>query len=337
MRVEWHTLRGGDLAAFWTTVDFLDGRLSNASTVEWAMNLAPGRQAERLAIAHVLHWNGLSSLKDPWGPIWGLIEESSWSDVVEFGTASDHEIRQRIVAGDRTGTLVSMISALVAARLRVESRSVFAEERNGPPKVPGDVMHVSLTGDRLVTPDAIGLSTIDEVTFLVALANGLEGAMRRGMDAGRRIGWDGTHQSMWRLGLLHHIRFDAEAAEGDDSDAFHRGIAPSVKLLFAVVERIATLDVSEAKLFIGAWRQRATPIDARLWATAAENPLLVSIKEVEAFLLSIDDRMFWDIHVYPEVATLRARRFRELSEQAQEAIAKRLQDLPPSEHWPSYG
>ena len=44
--------------------------------------------------------------------------------------------------------------------------------------------------------------------------------------------------------------------------------------------------------------------------------------------------MFWDIHVYPEVATLRARRFGVLSEQARDAIANRLLDLPPRSQWP---
>ena len=333
MRVEWHTLREPDLAAFWTAVEFLEGRLSDATTVQWAVNLGPGRRAERLAIAHVLHRSGVSGLGDPWRTVWGLIEESFWGAELEFGTASHHEIRQRIVGGDRTGALVSMISTLVAPRMRVEPRSVFAEERDGPPEVLGDVMHASLTSQPLVTPDAIGLSAIEEVTFLVALANALEAEVRRGMDAGRRIGWAGTHRSMWRLGFLYRIRFDTGTAEGDDSDAFHRGIAPAVKLLFAVVERIAALDVSAAKPIIGAWRLRDTPIDTRLWATAASNSSLVSIEEAEAFLLSIDDRMFWDIHAYPEVATLRARRFGELSEQARDAIANRLQDRPPSSHW----
>ena len=335
MRVEWHTLREPDLAAFWTAVEFLDGRLADATTVQWAVNLGPGRRAERLAIAHVLHRSGVSGLGDPWCTVWGLIEESFWGDVLEFGTASDYEIRQRVVGGDRTGTLVSMISGLVAPRVRVEPLSPFAEERDGPREVPGDVMHASLTSQRLVTPDAIGLSAIEEVMFLAALANALEAEFRRGMDAGRRIGWDGTHRSMWRLGRLYRIRFDTGVAEGDDSDAFHRGIAPAVKLLFAVVERIAALDVSAAKSVIGAWRLRDTPIDTRLWATAASNSSLVSIEEVEAFLRSIDDRMFWDIHTYPEVATLRARRFGELSKQAREAVVKRLQDLPPSD-WRSH-
>ena len=333
MRVEWHTLREPDLAAFWTAVVFLEGRLSDASTVQWAVNLGPGRRAEQLAIAHVLHRNGVSGLGDPWRTVWGLIEESFWGAELELGASSEYEIRQRIVGGDRTGALVSMISTLVAPRVRVEPRSVFAEERDGPPQVPGDVVHASLTSQRLVTPDAIGLSAIDEVVFLAALANALEAAVRRGMDAGRRIGWDGTHRSMWRLGFLYRIRFDAAAAEVDDSDAFHRGIAPSVKLLFAVVERMAALDVSIAQPIAGGWRMRATPIDTRLWATAASNPLLVSMDQVEAFLLNIDDRMFWDIHVYPEVATLRARRFGELSKPARGAIATRLQNLPPSSHW----
>lgn len=333
MRVEWHTLREPDRVAFWTVVAFLDGRLSEASTVEWALTLGLERRAERLAIAHLLHGKGVAGLGDPWATVWGLIEESWWGEVLEFGMASDYEIRQRISAGDRTGALVSMIAGLVAPRVRVEPPSPHVGKRHGPPTVPGDVMHSSLTSERPVTPDAIGLSAIREVAFLTALANALEAEVRRGMDAGRRIGWDGTHRSIWRLGFLYRITFDDTADADNDSDAFHRGIAPSVKLLFAVVARIAALDLSVAASFVGAWCLRGTLIDVRLWAAAASSPSLVSVEDVEAFLLGIDNRMFWDLDVYPEVAALRARRFGELSDQARQTVAKRLQDLPPADRW----
>ena len=160
-------------------------------------------------------------------------------------------------------------------------------------------MRVSLTSARPVTPTAIGLARIDQVPFLTALANALEAEVRRGMDAGLRIGWDGTHRMVGRLGLLHRIRFDAGAADDEDSDAFHRGIAPSVKLLFAVMERIAELDAAAATPFVESWRRRATPIDVRMWAAVATDPSLVSAPDVEEFLRSLDDHLFWDVHGCP--------------------------------------
>ena len=71
MRVEWHTLGLSDRAAFWTAVEFLDGRLADASTVEWVLRLDLDRRAERLAIAHLLHGKGVTSLGEPWATVWG--------------------------------------------------------------------------------------------------------------------------------------------------------------------------------------------------------------------------------------------------------------------------
>ena len=331
--MEWTTLGVPDREAFWTAVDFLDGRLAERSTVEWALGLTRERRAERFAITFLLHRQGVVGLGEPWVTVWGLIEESWTVEAPESGVSSDHEIGRRIAGGDRSGALVPLIAALVAPRVTVAPRGRWGAEPNDPPQLPGDLMRVSLTSARPVTPTAIGLARIDQVPFLTALANALEAEVRRGMDAGRRIGWDGTHRLVGRLGLLHRIRFDAGAADDDDSDAFHRGIAPSVKLLFAVMERIAELDAAGATPFVESWRRRATPIDVRLWAAAATNPSLVSAADVEEFLRSVDDHLFWDVHGGPEVARLRAQRFAHLAPTAQEAIIRRLQGLPSAHHW----
>ena len=331
--MEWYNLGVSDRETFWAAVDFLKGRLTDGSTVEWALGLGLERRSERLAIAHLLHRDGVVALGEPWVTVWGLIEESWSAETPESAMSSDHEIGRRIAGGDRSGALVPLIAALVAPRVTVAPRGPWGAEPNDPPQVPGDVVRVSLTSARPVTPTAIGLARINEVPFLTALANGLEAEVRRGMDAGLRIGWGGTYRLVGRLGLLYRIRFDAGAADDDDSDAFHRGIAPSVKLLFAVVERIAALDASAGLPFVESWRRRATPIDVRMWAAAATDPSLVSVTDVEDFLLSIDDQVFWDVHGCPEVATLRARRFSRLSPRAQETIIRRVQGRPPTDRW----
>ena len=331
--MEWYSLSVSDREVFWTTVDFLDGKLCDVATVDWALELALERRAERLAISHLLHREGVAGLGEPWVTVWGLIEEKWRGEAHESSTLSDYEIGRRIAGGDRSGALVPAIAALVAARVSVASRGPWGTEANDPPQVPGDVIRVSLTSRGPVTPTTIRLALIDEVPFLAALANGLEAEVRRGMDAGRRIGWDGTYRLVGRLGLLHRIGFDAGVPDDDDSDAFHRGIAPSVKLLFAVVERIATLDASAAMPFVESWGRRATPIDVRMWAAAAADPSLAPARSVEDFMQSADDRVFWDIHACPEVAKLRARRFVHLSSTAQAAIIQRLQERPPADRW----
>ena len=198
----------------------------------------------------------------------------------------------------------------------------------------GDLVRATLTSRRLLHPDEIGLREIEDVEFLSAIANALEANLRYGIDAGRRIGWDGSRERLWILGFLHHVEFPVENRSGADSDTFHRGIAPSVKLLFAVVEQIFAANPSAALPFVKIWNLFRTPIDVRLWAAAASNALVDSGEVVESVLLSLDDGEFWDLHTHPEIATLRARRFGEFSGNAQMKIALRLHNLPPSDFWP---
>ena len=334
MSTEWRELSPAEQTTFWTTEAFIKGRLSDAETVEWALNLGPARRPERIAVAYVLHSDGLTSLSEPWTTVWCLIEESWLNEPVDEHGSVSFEIKQRLAAGERSGVLAKMISELVAPRVCVEPPSALYERTQGPPQEAGDLVRATLTSRRLIHPDDIGLGEIDNVEFLTAVANALEANLRYGIDAGRRIGWDGSRKRLWILGFLHHVEFPVKNKSGADSDTFHRGIAPSVKLLFAVVEQIAAVEPSAALPFVKIWSLFRTPIDARLWAAAASNAPVVSGEEVERILLSLDDGEFWDLHTYPEIATLRARRFPELSGNAQKKIALRLQYLPPSEFWP---
>ncbi|MCY3839116.1 MAG: hypothetical protein OXH09_10810, partial [Gammaproteobacteria bacterium] len=182
----------------------------------------------------------------------------------------------------------------------------------------------------LVKPQDLGLLGVKSIEFLMAVANTLEASMRYGMDAGRRIGWDGGEQ-LWPLGQLHRIEYNDER---NDADEFHSGIAPVVKLLYRVVEHLAELDAEAASPFVKGWGLQRSPIDVRLWAASAKNRALASPREVGEFLLSLDDRQFWDLHVHPEIAAMRARRYSELDLQTQAAIVSRLREKPPRSHWP---
>ena len=51
-------------------------------------------------------------------------------------------------------------------------------------------------------------------------------------------------------------------------------------------------------------------------------------------LLSLDDRRFWNLHDYPEIAEMRAKRFGELDPHQQTALTDRIRKLPPRNQWP---
>jgi hypothetical protein len=60
----------------------------------------------------------------------------------------------------------------------------------------------------------------------------------------------------------------------------------------------------------------------------------VPAAEVTKFLLGLDDTKFWDLHVFPEIAELRAARFCDLDQKTQEVLAIRLRKGPPRNFWP---
>ena len=75
------------------------------------------------------------------------------------------------------------------------------------------------------------------MSFLVALASALDATVNQGLDMARRTGWDGA-SDLWRLGSMHRVRYARYPHEDSgqrEFDTDHRGIAPSVKLLHAVV------------------------------------------------------------------------------------------------------
>src|SRR5258707_11459875 len=100
----WAYLDEQDRSAFRSAHAFLNNRLAEASTVEWAAELGPDKRIERIAIEHLLDSQGAEIVKEPWATAWRLIEES-WSEKpVEHGpSTSIYSVQARLGAGDRSG------------------------------------------------------------------------------------------------------------------------------------------------------------------------------------------------------------------------------------------
>ena len=207
MSLAWTQLPERERAVYWSTYSYLDGRLADTATVQWALQLSVERRAERFAIASVLHKTPNTSLSEPWATVWELIEESWLGESTRLAAGSASGIRRRIRGGERSASLIAEISVLVSPRLEVRRRTSMIEEEADPPTVPSDIVYATLTSEHPVKPGEIGLPEIQEITFLTALANALEARMRYGTDAGRRVGWDGTSHQLARLGLLRRVEF----------------------------------------------------------------------------------------------------------------------------------
>lgn len=234
---------------------------------------------------------------------------------------------------------MTAIVNLVAPRLKVEPIDSFTWRFIKKPRRPKKVEHLlsaSLTSRHLLDLNHLRLSELMDVSFLVTLANALEATMSHGLDMARRIGWNGTSDT-WQLGSMHRIRYARYPLEDRgqrEPDATHRGIAPSVKLLHAVVTRLCELEPETARQFVQRWRLSGSPVHIRLWSEPTLNCRLISAQAVQGFLLGLDNHQFWGLHEFPEVAELRAVRFSDLELETKRAIIRRIRRLPPHNYWP---
>jgi hypothetical protein len=340
MIARWANLKGADYSIFRATVAFLTGRLSERSTIDWALQLKPNDGAKRAALLDLIDGLGGNKVVEPWRLAWRLIEESWNSPTIENETSSRTlHISRKLKAGDRSGLLVSEIVDLVAPRLEVKPFSEWELHFRKRPKRPrsvDDLFSMGLTSGEVINPKTLGLPSIRDIEFLIALANGLDATVISGLDIGRRIGWDGK-RNPWRLGILNRVYYvpkGSRPAGEHEPDEFHHGIAPSVKLLHFVVSHLVELDTVIAIEFADRWRRLDSPIHTRLFAALARDPRITSASDAAKFLLSLDDGYFWNQNVNPEVAELRATRFNDFARADQTTLISRLRRMPPRTQWP---
>ncbi len=329
-----------DRAAFRATTAFLNGRLEERATVDWALRLQPNDTIKRLALFELINSPHLREISEPWRSAWRLIEES-WSKPTDqfFGSTDAIHVQHRLSAGDRSGPLVTSIVELVEPRLKVEPFSDLHLSFRAPPKRPKkveDLFSTGLTSGGKFDSSVLDLGSVTDKLFLLSLARALDAVVSNGLTIAQRIGWDGE-RNLWRLGQLHRVYYvpaSERHIEEHEPDKFHRGIAPSVKLLHAVVSRLIDIDISTASEIVRRWELRESPVHLRLWAAISRNTLVTPANEVGAWLLQLDDQHFWNLHDYPEIAELRAARFGELGSHEQAALVARIRKRPSRTLWP---
>jgi hypothetical protein len=333
-------LNDSDRLAFRALSAFLVGRLDQRATVEWALRLTPGDRVKRDALLDLIDGAHGNRIVEPWQTAWRLIEES-WKGqpITEDTTSHVYNVARRISAGDRSGALAADITEIVSPRLSVQPFSEGDLLNRKLPKHPRSIdqlFSARLTSGQVIDPQAIHIDQVDHIAFLAELANRLNAAVAAAIDLARRIGWDGERR-IWQIGQLNRVYYVPESARNageHEPDEFHRGIAPSVKLLHFVVSRLVGLDIGIAVTFVHQWKVLQSPIHMRLWSAASRDRRIVPADEVGAVLLAVDDRLFWNQNVNPEVTELRATRFGELRSTDQMAILARLRKQPPRDHWP---
>ena len=335
----WSSLNERDRASFRAAIACLDGRLAERDTVDWALRLKQSDSISRLALLDRIDSPDGQAIGEPWLSAWRLIEECWSNPAVDRASMGAFQNQRRLHAGDRSGSLVTAIVDLVRPRLKVEPFSDMHLRFSKPPKRPrtiADVFSAGLTSGDVVDLGVLRLAQVNDRDFLVSLANAVEAALTSGLDIARRVGWDGERH-LWQLGQLHRVYYvpiiERQTAE-HDPDQFHRGIAPSAKLLHSIVARLVDIDISTAIAFTSRWKLISSPIYLRLWAALSRDPRVTLANDVGNSLLSMNDRCFWNVHDYPEIAEMRAKRFSEIDANKQLALTDRIRKRPPRNQWP---
>jgi len=337
MRPSWLFLNDKDRDSVRALMSFIDGRLAERRTVEWALEAKPYEMVKRVAILQSLLYREGNELKEPWRTAWRMIEESwDYTDLQMSSAAEAHRVQRRVLAGERTGALIAAIVSLVQPRLKVSLRSDAASPATTKPiRRVEDFLYASVDSHELVDLNVYRIDNVDDVAFLVSLATALEAAVNHGLSIGRRVGWESDHK-LFRLGQLYYVGYQQRANDGQnwDVDKFHHGIAPAVKLLHAVVKRLSDLDRGQANAFVVRWKHTPNPVHLRLWASLSQIDWMTTAAELSATLPYLNDREFWDIHTFPEFAELRALRFGEFSQASQAKMITRIKKGAPASFWP---
>ena len=341
-----------DRARFRTVTAFLENRLAEQETVDWALRLGPDSQIERAAISELLVTSGAPRLRDPYATAWPLILES-WTRPVtgDFPVAALQRIRERLQGGERSGSLADTIAGFVAPRLEVkplQARPVPPARRSRRPKKVGDLLSASLTSIFLAVSYGghrldLGLEETGDAAFLRAVASALTSAVDRGLYLACRI--YGTAEDEWppmasplRVYFVppRRVAHDRDGSGGPsfEPDAAFGGVGPAVKVLHAVLQRIVELDAGMARSIVAGWRHSDMAVYRRLWAAVARNPDAVSAAEVGEFLTRLDESDFWNYPCFPEFAELRAVRFGGLEPETQGLILGRLRKGLPRRIFP---
>ena len=347
----WASLNESERERVLVAKAFLAKRLSERDTLDWAVRLERDRHAERFAVDDLLNGHPVHTLKEPYATAWRLIEEG-WAHggTDRRPSLAVHDIRRRLGTGERSGALVTAIANLLAPRLEVkplEDRPWGAVKRPRHPRRFNDLLAASLTSVSIHRDFGrrgmeFGLAEVSGIAFLTALASALMAAVDRGLHVACRI--YGEDDRRWghpgKPARVYFMHFgdgpDGQAGPGsggNEPDAFNRGVAPSVKFLHAVVLRIADIDRRVAMPFLWRWRFSESSIYRRLWAASARDARLASAEDVGNFLAALDESQYWDVNAFPEIAELRAVRFRDFDHGGQAANVRRLRRGPQRKYW----
>ncbi|MBO9166798.1 hypothetical protein [Rhizobium sp. L245/93] len=311
-----------------TTWAFADGRLEDMAVLEWAAGLSPDHEPERSSLRD-LFYHRVKGIAEPFALAWRCVFEY-WQRPDAETNHEKYLIRRELKQGGTQREIIQLIVDAIRPSLKIETskryKSLSGEKPPEKPKLLRHLIWASISsGDRL-TPKDIDLDQISDRNFLFELAMALNTALLSGLNLGRMIGSISESMDMtnWQVQRVYYVPAAQFPVGGGEPDRHRDGFAPVTKLMFAVTERLASIDVAAARRIVSSWDSGEWKLYRRLWAAAARNPDLISPDEVSTFLETVDDIEFWRPGTFPEIAELRAVRWGDFSAATAARLEKRL-------------
>ncbi|NTF98209.1 hypothetical protein [Rhizobium rhizogenes] len=316
-----------------TTWAFADGRLDDSAVLTWAVGLTADHDAERTSLRDLFDQR-VNMISEPFALAWRCVFEYWQRPDVETNL-DKYMIKRELKLGGTQREIIELIVELVRPWLKIDTskhyHALSGEKLPNKPKLLKHLIWAKISsGDRL-TPKDIGLEDISNRNFLVELGAALNASLLSGLNLARMIGSiaDGVDSTNWQVHRVYYVPEAQFPPGGGEPDRHGEGFAPATKLMFSVLERLATIDVEASRRLVLSWDTSEWKLYRRLWAAAARNPHLAVPAEVSEFLETIDDEEFWWSSSYPEIAELRAVRWSEIpADRAPRLEARLLKGQP---------
>jgi hypothetical protein len=331
---------------------WIQDRLHERRAVEWATSALKrirgelGNELVSLFAFLDEHAQRQSGLDERCKIVWKLLHRAARENVGGNGGYVAFELRQEL-----KGTIVQPETAdrvieVVRPRLRAEPLSAWAQKEEGREDQPlrwvdwtfkaqgGSLSSMEATFGRTQLrhlPEGILLRLVERGTDALADAYRVAGEVMwldRGLDIPNLF--------------VHRIVAPSEPAESDanddddednkhDPDAYDGHFAPLMRLLSGAFEHLSRVNAEAARGVSGRWDAHQGGLFVRLAAFARWNVRLRSGNEVASYLGKLAEQPFWRWTGYPEIASLRGVRWKDLPTKLRKPIEDRLVKGPSAE------
>jgi hypothetical protein len=326
---------------------WVQDRLAERETVMWAVDalkkIHGSLGAESVSLFEFLDLHAAESegLSNSFKSLWRLLSKVARESVFPENIASIYQLKSKIKAGQVRPEDLHEYVEYLRPRLKAKELSSWAiseETRSDNPFewVRWDfetALHRSYQASLRLNPNELALL---HVVQLIRILEHSAAALIDALDLARDVGWLGVDRDLPNL-LVHRVfdlrpKGDAAANEDQDdidADDSNNNLAPLTRLISEAFNALAEKDKAAAKKILKSWTAQNSGLFLRLRAVAMWHPQVATGSEVARFLVNLRDDAFWRSLTFPEIATLRAKRWKDIPLKAWPTLESRLLAGPP--------